>query len=188
MRLQRWSKERPVLIGGSAALVLAASLLLVWWESRGPEYRPASNVWFYDLASEPRLFSVPAGTLPPVEAHSKKLAPGPGPVGGGPAGVRAWVYACGGCDRPDARFVAYLETYTPEAKAALLGATGPGGTIEDITPAQRHELDDVLAKGHRVATPEALDWVPRASPEGQKLVASPATHCREGEVPVECGP
>lgn len=101
-------KKRPVI--GFAILIVPLGVVagVVWamtGEDHNAKYR-VDHLWFYDMNTK-KLFQVNAGTSPPIDAPSGK------PFEEKPAGVRAYVYGCGGCGDT---FIGYLETNHEKAK------------------------------------------------------------------------
>ncbi len=145
--------RQRVLIAGSALLVIAA---LGWWIlPEGTDEAPAKR-WFYDLNTG-ELFAAEASELPPIDAPSGGLPD----ADGSPAGVLANVIRIEG---DETREVAYLQTYTAEARQ-LLESSRQGSA-----PAA---YEQALA-GTLVALPPAkpggpIAWVALSSPDGYKI-------------------
>ncbi len=96
--------------------------------------------FFYDLNTG-KLFVADALEIAPIEAPSGK--PFALPDGTEiPAGVRAFVYACGECD-PKTRKIGYLEMYTQEAKNLLLKA---------------RKQEEAVARGEKTAIDLGMDF------------------------------
>lgn len=85
------------------AVVICAAILLavVITLSSGEDPQMVTEAWFYDLEKK-ELFKANAKSRPPIAAPSGQM------IDGQPAGVQAWVYGCGGCDKP---FIAFLDTF-----------------------------------------------------------------------------
>ncbi len=114
------------------------------------------DVYFYDLGTD-QLFAAPATELPPIDAPS-----------GAGNGVRVYVYGCGDCSDAN-RFIAYLEKYTPHAKAAQekLMNVGP-----DADPNLALGYDDLMMEGGLlVRAVKGGPWVPMYSDEGMKIAS-----------------
>lgn len=169
-------QEKPAAGYGLAAGIIAIAVAVAMFTGgpeEDPHYFDTSVLWYYDLNTDKR-FAVKAdddfAMVPPLEAPSGPLAEKIGPMPkGSPAGVRAWVFACGTCK--DKQFVGYLETIEPNKRADALngkaryaditwyrsgeggewhkGLSKEGDAIRDIpmekcgdTPPQRCEVND----------------------------------------------
>ncbi|NQU09161.1 hypothetical protein HQ590_00095 [bacterium] len=180
------ASHRSLVLGAVAAVVLIAATIHLVWQIRGPRGLAApSQDWFYDLNTQ-QLFAAPLGTIPPVAAPSGPLPDGK------PAGVRAYVYSCGACE-PAALYVAYLETYTNEARARWMAAAQQGTSAADM-PGDPNQPFELLAQpedmsGILVRGPDDAEWVARASGAGEQCVsAGLASRCGAGLFPRRCYP
>ena len=157
--LRMTTLRQRVLIAGSALLVIAA---LGWWIlPEGTDETPAKR-WFYDLNTA-ELFAAEASELPPIDAPSGGLED----ADGAPAGVLANVIRIEG---DEAREVAFLQTYTAEARQ-LLEASRQGQGQADY--------ERILA-GTLVALPPAkpggpIAWVALSSPDGYRFAMAMET-------------
>lgn len=163
--MPRLHKSQKVKVGIAAGIFLLAVVIgLVGMTSGGRRYREVHQHWYYDLGDN-QLFETKIDQHPPIEAPS-----GPGPDGK-PAGVRAHVFACTNCDDADARFIGYLETYTPEGKA--LKDRG------DFRAAAKFRL---------LREPDGSQWVKAQDPPGAAVVAQAIGRCPKGSKLQPCTP
>lgn len=132
------------------------------WRMLNPPPPPEDIVmgYFYDLNTE-TLFVAPADTEIPVARDS-------GEFEGGPAGVRAYVYACGQCSDEANRFIGYLE--------------------KPIPPEDRLPLDDDRSEVSLVKRPEDTKWVESDSDEASAIMKALFEQCTAGERPNFCRP
>ncbi len=105
----------------AAAVVLVALGILIFALGGGRESmeKPPLQVWFYDLNTA-AFFAAEEGTITPTTTAS-----GPTPSGS-PAGVLAYVYACGGCGDPSGGF-GYFEAVKEVAGADPITLYQPHG-------------------------------------------------------------
>ncbi len=141
--------------------------------------RRVRTAWFYDLNTG-ELFTASADAIPPIDAPS-----GPLRVGGGPAGVRAYVFTCGECDDAS-RFVGYIETYSPAAsrqmRAARQRANSERRSIDFLL------LDREARKGRLVKRVNDTQWVPAYGELGARIVTSVVRRCAQGQQVKPCLP
>lgn len=161
------------------AVVLTIGALLFLFRTAFPNSSPQNlPVYYYDL-SNGELFAGPSNQLPPIETPSK------GMIGGQPAGVRAHVLSCGDCSNPKERYIAYLESFTPEGKKAMLDPVIPTDPSKGppMTPMEREE-------GHIFARPtQEGGWAKATSEEGMKIMTEARTPCPDpNRFPHECLP
>ena len=173
------------IIIAAAVLVLVASVLMIVRQARGPQLPPMpTHEWFYDLNSQ-KLFSVPIGKTPPIDAPS-----GPG-RDGTPAGVRAYVYSCGTCSESE-RFIGYLESYPPQVKQRIeqREAQMRAGQPPEIpsSPADVDlDMDIRTGLASVVRRPDQPEWVSIRSDAGKKLISEALQRCG-GKPPTACPP
>ncbi len=154
-------------------------LLHGWLEDRGGAVGVAGGVkgrvvWFYDLGTD-QLFSADADAVPPIQAPSGIE------VDGRPGGVRAKVFACGGCADPADRFIGWLEQFTPEAQRAMIqNQTNPIETHRATPIAYMDQLLVRAVQGDR--------WHRASSEEAAGLLGSPRQRCPDGVVLHACFP
>ncbi len=113
------NNNSAVVTVGAVLLLIVGLLLLMNQCSEGGPGQVNKYQYFYDLNTG-ELFVADALDIAPIEAPSGK----PYKLPNGqeiPAGVRAFVYACGECG-PDSKKIGYLEMYTPEAQKILQDA------------------------------------------------------------------
>lgn len=146
-----------------AVLILA---IVIFMTSGGEKMPPVYDEgWFYDLSTK-KLFTGTYGAYPPIDAPSGAQ------VDGQPAGVKAYVLACGPCESQE-QFIGWLERYTPEGKQMA----DEGKLLEMGTG------DYVF-----IRKPDAEDWVKLNSPDGdaitqgfvQKCAGKRLNKCRPG--------
>lgn len=148
-----------------AVVVLAAAIGFIWFSMQKPTYEP-QPVYFYDLGSG-ELFEGMSNDVPPIASAS-----------GADQGVRAHVYSCGSCADPSQRFIAYLETYSADAKAAMSGEA-----TDDLM------MDpSVMDEGHLVKRVDDEEWVSSMSEEGMMVMETIAEECGEMVQPTPCMP
>jgi hypothetical protein len=153
VKLREWANRNPVLTTIGALVLFSFALGVVIYQTTGAPSSEVQYRYFYDL-NERTIFIANQQTAP-VAAPS-------GPTGNGEkAGVFAWIYSCGQCRgsyagqttkqirQHDAKLV-YLERQRRE--------TGQGA------PADR----DVTM----VAPPDAKQWVPIMSAQGNQLTSA----------------
>ena len=146
--LERWPKTSVAVT--AAALILAVVSLANYF-IRGNQ-RPKGDLWFYDIKAR-RLFPASDLGVPPIDSPS-----GPG------TGVRAQVFSCGECTEKE-RFIAYLETLTPQGKELVEAQVKANGNRTGIGFALEKQPYAVLV---RLVDDET--WYPQASAEGQALM------------------
>ncbi len=157
--LRMTTLRQRVLIAGSASLVIAA---LGWWILPGDTGEDPKMRWFYDLNTG-ELFAAEASRLPPIDAPSGGLPD----ADASPAGVLANVIRIEG---GDTREVAYLQTYTAEARQLLESSR------QGRAPAA---YEQTLA-GTLVALPPAkaggpIAWVALSSTDGYRIAMAMET-------------
>jgi hypothetical protein len=132
-------RQRPRVAAAAAGgvLVLAVAAIVVQLYAGRPRYTSGIPAFF--SADDGKTWFAADGTLIPPFPHE-----------GGQA-VRAHVYSCGG-----RAFVAYLERYTPDARAAMEGArrASAEGKMPDIGAIQRATIS-----GREVKKPGSGEWV-----------------------------
>ena len=138
-------------VGG--VIALAALIAIVNLSGADPtDDKNVEYYYYYDLTTK-QLFSHdaldPDGT-PPIAAPSGSQ------VDGQDAGVKAYVFTCAAeCGDESQYFIAYLEKYTSEYKAALKAKTA----------------DTQMSESGVLISLEATDkWIPKYKEEGQKLM------------------
>jgi hypothetical protein len=170
-KLRDLLNRNPALGYGAAAVPLVLAVLItlfnVFFAEDEDEPFRVRRLWFYDLNTS-ELFDVPVETNAPIEAPSRK------PFEGEPAGVRAYVYGCGSCEKT---FIGYLEKYTPEAKK-----------IHDES--QKHDSNTVgkaRQEGALLRRVSDSGWVRNNTPEAGKIKVEVVGRCGKERV-VTCYP
>jgi hypothetical protein len=170
-------RKNPILGYGLAGGVLCLALV-VYLTSGGEENPSPTHVWFIDL-NDGKLFPVKQtdAQYPPVAAPSGQLRAAQGPcTQGGPAGVRAYQFACGECSQP--RFLSYFEAFTPEAQNLF-----KSGDSAKLISAEGMEIK---TKGLWVK-PDGGEWMLDTDPRRAKILPELRAKC--GDKPmVECYP
>ena len=167
--------RRKLILVSVSILVLIGSVFSLWRSCSRPSPRFRAENWFYDLNTG-QLFPGPRGAIPPIDAPSGPLPDGT------PAGVRAHVFGCGGCD-PKNRTIAWLETYTVQERDQLTPPPITSLKAEDIKP-----FMPAVQFSPRVKRVDGTAWVSKDSPEGAILIRSALPQCPDGSAPRECWP
>jgi hypothetical protein len=147
--LERWPKTTAAL---AVVVIVAAVAHFVSQGFRGKR-RPEGQIWYYNLKSQ-QLFPASDLSVPPIDTKA-----GPG------TGVRAYVYVPE--DRPDPtnRFIAFLETLSPETKRDVERDLQKTGEQLGIGFALEKRFDGIL-----VSSPDVIEWHPKFSPEGIQIM------------------
>lgn len=181
MGVRQWINENSTVAAAVAAAVAVVALTALIWQATGSGTGAPSEAYYYD-AREDAFFVGPFDAYPPIETPH-----------GETAGVRAHIFACGGCPRnivgetmagltEQGAFVAYLERYEEEAKRAL-EAHRADPQPEDVAVLGLEE------SGRLVSTPDTSRWVPLDSESGMRMVDSALEEpCDDGVPPVRCLP
>ena len=166
--LKRNSKDirkriRDPKVGGPIAgvaflLAIVITLVFLGDDDEGLPTSP-TQLYFFDMESK-KLFAGPRGVLPPITAES-----------GPHKGARAYVYACGDCDKD--QFIGYVEVYLPDHQKAVQSG--------DRFAAQNTQ------SGHLISKHEELKWVPRTSQQGHAIIRETWGKCPAGK-PKPCFP
>jgi len=164
--------SRKLLAGMVALIVLVIAGVSLFRQMRHADPPSPSKAWFYDLNTG-KLFSGPAGALPPVVAPSGPLPDGT------PAGVQAHVYSCTDCAEAT-RYIAYLETSTASARERQLAAQ----QSKEPLPA----VSFMPGEGILVKRPGDKDWVERNSSDGQQILRELSQPCGSDKYARSCWP
>src|SRR5690606_38723283 len=113
--------------------------------------------------------------IPPMETPDGSTLPD-----GTPAGVLAHVFACGSCDDAEGRFVAFVERYPAEQKAALANQAPSARTMKP-------QFTQVAAVPQG-ARPADLVWQPLTSEAGERVLKIASERCEGGIDAIECYP
>jgi len=161
-----WINGHPLLVaaatGVSAVALIVVASSLFWSGSNATRAKP-KTVWFYD-ANTGRLFTGSPKKAGPIAAPSGPAADGE------PAGFRAHVYSYVRDPNEAQLFVGFLERPDPQArrKYSNADATDAGNWIQ----------------GHLIRRPKDNQWVPAASPEGQKILDEMTQPNKRGQTPI----
>ncbi|HCD32286.1 MAG TPA: hypothetical protein DER01_07745 [Phycisphaerales bacterium] len=123
------------------------------------------DVYFMDTA-DGSIYVDKSDQLPPVTAPSGK------------DGVRAFVFSCGDCGDESSRFVGWLETYTHEAKKAIMTPVAADNGVDNY---------ELIENGHMVADPASKKWVKVNSEAGFKIMDQIQNKCGNN-APKPCFP
>ncbi len=145
----RW----PKLTASLAILAVAAAVGHLVYRYYGQEAHPPGQIWFYNLATH-ELFAASDRKVPPIDTKS-----GPG------TGVRAYVYVPENRPEPANRFIAFLETLTPELKQQIEADLKQPGPRLGIGFALDKKADGIL-----VSSPDVIKWYPKFSAEGMEVM------------------
>jgi hypothetical protein len=173
----------PVAIGVGALVVVSVVSVIVYfafiYEPPAPPVEPV-KVYMYDLGSN-QLFTAKGTEVPPIDSPSGKHM-----FDGSLSGVRAYVYACGGCANADKRFAVYVEKFDPDAQAtwrkrmALRRDAG--------VPAFDADNEPYAKKGRLISKPQKIEWVDISSPEAADILALRSKKCKDGSDQELCNP
>jgi hypothetical protein len=185
MSARNWINEHSGLITLLAIVSLVVALGITLANSRS---RPrVDQAWYYDLNTG-KLFPGSPTAIAPILAPSNATEPATAE-----AGVRAYVFSCGSCEDSNKTFVAYVETRTPEAKAAV-AVMGENPDTSTMPQAERQKLKINPLEGVLIAEPVegkpsgSWKWISRYSPAGEELVKKAIRPCASDEKLAPCFP
>ena len=141
----RW----PRLTALVAVLAVAGAVVYSIFHVRNANRRPAGTIWFYDLKTRV-LFPASDVSVPPIDTKS-----------GSGMGVRAYVYTSEDDSHPTNRFIAFLETLSPETKREVEAELKRTGSRVPIGFALEKRYAGIL-----VSLPETVEWHPKFSQAG----------------------
>lgn len=174
---RQWlNKQNPKIIlytFAFCALIFILTVLSQFFggsEKSGPTGN--SKTWFYDLNTG-ELFTAAAKELPPVKAPSGTLPDGQ------PAGVLAHVLSFADEPNESNRFIAFLETYTPETKQQLSAFLKSKNKNPDLIKNWN--------SGRLVRAVDDNDWFPADSNHGRAVQKNLITDAN-GRQPHICMP
>lgn len=183
-----WIAKHPAIIAGVAVVLVGVALWVVtstmFGGPQGPQY---GETYYLDMSSG-ELFPASEISVPPIAAPSDKDR-----QGGELHGVRAYVFSCSDCADADSRFVAFVERYSPEIKAALTEYTAE--QLAEMPPNAREQLNisqRQIESGKLVAVPEEgvnwqdWNWVPSISAEANEIRTGVSDRCGSDR-PQPCG-
>ncbi|MHC4175981.1 MAG: hypothetical protein ACYSWU_00645 [Planctomycetota bacterium] len=161
MSVRQWLNQNALVTVTLALVATAVAAFFVvraLTRPRGDSGRSWTTMaYFYDQNTG-QLFEVPADTVGPIETDS-------GPYRGMPAGVRAYVFACGQCSDESLRFVGHLEAPVDAVPADAI-AGQPASEGEDA------EGEDMV-----IRRPADEKWVYPSSREGKAIIDEPQSKC-----------
>ena len=184
--------DRPLLVVAAAVVVFILFVVVAvasFGSKSAARQKSLGNVvWYLDLDTG-KLMAKSATLLPPIPASSPT------------SGVRAYVFSCGGCDNENARFVAYVERYEPEARSKLQSAreqiaseTHQDPDDVDISSMPQMQLTELglnpydgleSAAGERNLPPQEWTWHSAGSPEALAARQKSLKRCNR---PAPCSP
>lgn len=148
------NKNPALMIAGAAVLTIAAlgfvAMRVLGVAGTTEEVKPVMMAYYYDQNTK-ELFTLPTETEWQVERPS-------GEFEGEPAGVRAYVYACGPCNDESKRFTAWLAKPLPEDQ-------------------RKPDSEAFLMR-----RPEDKKWVRNDSPEGNRIMQENRRRCAGEQV------
>ena len=184
MKVRDWLNNNSAVVTLLAVVVLVISLGVIIMNSTSSQRSRIVDMYYYDMNTG-KLFIGKSDALPPIEAPS-------GPINNSPAGVRAYVFACGDCpaDIDGASeeelkemnvFIGWLEKYSEQAKAAL--------AKQQEDPAADVDYFMAIEQGQHVSAPGSNRWVGANSEAGFRLMERISQLCGStGEIPKPCYP
>jgi hypothetical protein len=139
---EKMNQNPGVTTGVTIAIIVVALIFIVWqlWPNRGPKIPTKA---FYTVDDGATYFADDIKKIPPFDHEGKQA-------------VRAYVFKCGGKE-----FVAYLERYTPQAKAKLEKAREEAAKNPDAMPPDMM-MPDMMQQGIQVKKPGTGQWVSEA--------------------------
>lgn len=183
MKARDWMNNNSALVTIAAVVLLVISLGVIIMQTRGPGSVRAIDLYFYDLNTG-KLFVAKSDHIPPIKAPS-------GPFGeqGLPGGVRAHVFSCGECGDftgmtaeqvvQAGGYIAYLEMYTPQGKAALTAdPSDPNAAPMMIDPMEQTLVKPV----------DGDQWMSMYSERGYRMTDAAMQQCPDGSPGQACRP
>lgn len=183
MKVRDWMNNNSALVTIAAVVILVISLGVIIMNTRGRNSYGPIELYYYDLNTG-KLFVAMSNEFPPIEAPS-------GPYGdrGLPGGVRAHVFSCNDCGdfegmtaeqvAQTGAYIAYLEMYTPEGKAAL--------TADPEDPEAESMMVDPMEQT-LVKTIDGDRWLSMYSEEGYQVTEQTIQACPDGSAARACRP
>ncbi len=140
MGIREKMNQNPGVTTGVTIGVIVIALAFIIWQllpNRGPKIPTKA---FYTVDDGATYFADDIKKIPPFDHEGKQA-------------VRAYVFKCGGKE-----FVAYLERYTPQAKARLEKAREEAAKNPDAAPPDMM-MPDLMESGIQVKKPGQGRWV-----------------------------
>lgn len=140
------------------------------------------DLYFLDVNTD-KLFTANSDAVPPIEAPSDEEVNREAKEADDKrySGVRAHVFSCTTCKDEEARFIGYLEKYTPEGKAAM-----------EKMQHDDHEVDIeaiyALDEERLIKLPDGDAWIKANSEEAVDVYTTIRDRCEEGQRPRQCFP
>ena len=191
MKLREWINRNSALVTVFSVFLLVYALIYLL--AHAPtQFVPITKAYYYDIQTG-QLFEGGVQEIPPIGT------PDGSTKNGMPAGVRANVFTCTDCNDPNARYIGFLETYTPEAQEAQLQLQEIASRNIEVndsdpnaqTAPDTNEVDlmDTVAKGRLIASPDDLEnWFTMETEEGAKLANNAMKKCPDEKYPIQCFP
>ncbi len=142
------NKNPSIVTGVTIGIIVIAIGFIIWQLATSGAPNMANAKSFYTIDDGATRFSDYSSKLPPFDYKGQQA-------------VRVYVYQC--ADKKP--FIAYMERYTPEAKAVLEKAKADPANINTDA------VDEAMNNGIEIKKPGGEKWVRRESPEGQKLTS-----------------
>jgi len=177
-----WKHKKTIQTVVILIVVLAAGALIII-RSGGNRPLPgmSRHAYFYDLNTG-ELFTAEADRIPPIDAPSGVLRG----TQGDKAGVRAYVFTCGDNTESD-RYIAWIETYTPEAQRAVAEQRKRPATSHPVAGPGVGFTPSRIARVNP-ESPGDVRWTGSDTPKGVDIVRSSTTPCADGSAPIPCVP
>jgi hypothetical protein len=159
---EKMNQNPGVTTGVTVGVIVIALIFIVWqlWPSSGPRIPTKA---FYTVDDGKTYFPDDIKKVPPFDHEGKQA-------------VRAYVFKCG-----STKFVAYLEMYTPDAKAKLEKARAEAASAKNPQgmPPDMMMMPDMMQAGVLVKKPGQGNWVSQA--DFQKSQSIMQVKCPDGK-------
>ncbi len=147
MGIRESLNKNPSITTGFTIGIIVLALGAIIWQMRSGSSRYTIQNAYYTVDDGKTWFEDLGTKNPPID-HNGQLA------------VRCLIFKCGENGAP---FVAYLERFTPEALKKMEAAAA------SKAPPETADIDLLYSTGMEVKRPGSAKWIPRASPEGDKI-------------------
>ena len=181
-KVRAWINRHSAAVTAASLACIVGAMVAIVRQTKPPPTEPVRTLgYFYDLATD-EIFVERTSLIPPINV------PGANPETQ-PSGVRAFIFACSDCADPNDRFLAWVETYTPEGKLRQEQNQARDST-DNFPPIGPRHGD----RGHLVAKPDPdnpnwkTNWIPYYSDEGSQIISRPQDHCTEQLIATICNP
>jgi len=171
--LDKLDKKQKIKLAAAIVMLAIASAVTTWRFMQSRDSGPPVD-FFYDL-SERELFTAPKDAIPPIRGINDEQEDG----------VRAVVIAADGNPKTrGARKIVYLETNSPQLKAALVARNQAMARGEKIRGFDRQ----FVRANTMVRAPDEQQWYSITSQEGLDIVSALNQPGPDGKYPVICQP